>query len=109
MHRALGPGLLESAFEACLCHELVKAGLAFEQQLILPIRYDGVLISPGYRIDILVERLVVVEIKTVEALTDVHRAQLLSYLTLGGYRLGYLLNFNTKMLKNGICRLVKDL
>jgi GxxExxY protein len=109
VHRRLGPGLLESAYEACLCHELAKAGLAFERQLAMPIRYDDVLINPGYRLDLLVEGIVVAEVKAIDALTDVHRAQLLSYLTLGGFRLGYLLNFNAKMLRDGIVRLVKGL
>lgn len=109
VHRALGPGLLESAYEACLAHELTKAGLAYERQLIMPVEYDGVRIDLGYRLDLLVERLVVAEIKATEALTDVHRAQVLSYLTLGRFRLGYVLNFNTAQMKDGICRLVNGL
>ena len=109
VHRALGPGLLESAYEACLSHELAKAGVEHQRQLVLPIIYDGTRIDPGYRLDLLVQEKVVVEVKAVAALTDVHRAQLLSYLKLGGYRLGYLLNFNVKMLRDGICRLANGL
>jgi GxxExxY protein len=109
VHRALGPGLLESAYEACLSYELSKAGIEHQRQLALPIVYDGTRIDLGYRLDLLVEAKVVVEVKAVAALTDVHRAQLLSYLKLGGYRLGYLLNFNVKMLKDGICRLANGL
>jgi GxxExxY protein len=109
VHRALGPGLLESAYEACLSYELSKAGLEHQRQLVLPIVYEGMRVDLGYRLDILVEKIVVVELKTVDVLTDVHRAQLLSYLKLGGYRLGYLLNFNVKMLKTGIRRLANTL
>ena len=109
VHRALGPGLLENAYEACLSHELAKAGLEHRRQLALPIIYDGTRIDLGYRLDLLVGDKVIVEVKAIDRLTDVHRAQLLSYLKLGGFRLGYLLNFNVKMLKAGICRLVNDL
>ena len=109
VHRALGPGLLESAYEACLSHELSRAGIEHQRQLTLPIVYDGTRIDLGYRLDLLIQEKVVVEVKAVAALTDVHRAQLLSYLKLGGYRLGYLLNFNVRMLKDGICRLANGL
>ncbi|HLZ75637.1 GxxExxY protein [Phenylobacterium sp.] len=109
VHRALGPGLLENAYEACLCHELSKSGIVHQRQLALPIQYDGMRVDLGYRLDILVEDKVVVEVKAITALTDLHRAQLLSYLKLGNYRLGYLLNFNVKMLKDGICRLANGL
>jgi GxxExxY protein len=109
VHRALGPGLLESAYEACLSHEFSKAGVEHQRQLQLPIIYDGTRIDAGYRLDLLVHEKVVVEVKAVAALNDVHRAQLLSYLKLGGYRLGYLLNFNVKLLKDGICRLANGL
>jgi GxxExxY protein len=88
VHKALGPGLLESAYEACLAFELDQLGLAYQRQLALRLVYQTVKIDAGYRIDLLVERKVVVEIKSVEQLTDVHRAQLLSYLRLGGFRLG---------------------
>ena len=109
VHRALGPGLLENAYEACLSYELSKAGIEHKRQLALPVVYDGTSIELGYRLDLLVENLVVVEVKAIDRLTDVHRAQLLSYLKLGGHRLGYLLNFNVKMLKDGICRLANGL
>ncbi len=109
VHKALGPGLLESTYEVCLAHELGKAGLQFQRQVTLPLAYDGVVIETGYRLDLLLENLVVVEIKAVEALADVHRAQLLSYLKLGGYRLGYLLNFNVAMMKAGIHRFANGL
>ena len=109
VHRVLGPGLLESAYEACLAYELGKSGLTFQRQVPMPVRYDGVELESGYRLDILVESLVVVEVKAVERFTDVHRAQLISYLKLGDYKLGYLLNFNVKILKDGINRLVNGL
>jgi GxxExxY protein len=109
VHKALGPGLLESAYEACLAHELRKAELSFQRQLTVPLVYDGEVIETGYRLDLLVAGLVVVEIKAVDLLMEVHRAQLLSYLRLGGYRLGYLLNFNVSLMKNGIVRLANGL
>jgi GxxExxY protein len=109
VHKVLGPGLLESAYEACLAHELSKAGMDFERQLLLPLTYDGVAIEQGYRLDLLVMRRVVLEIKTVDRLIDVHRAQLLSYLKLGGYRLGYLLNFNVSTMREGIVRMANGL
>ena len=109
VHRALGPGLLESAYEACMSHELAKAGLEHKRQFALPVTYDGMTIELGYRLDLLVEGSVVVELKAIDRLTDVHRAQLLSYLKFGGYRVGYLLNFNVKMLRDGICRLANSI
>ena len=109
VHRALGPGLLETVYEACLAHELVKSGRGVKRQLNMPVVYDGVVLEAGYRLDMLVEDCVVVEVKAVEKLADIHRAQLLSYLRLGGYRLGYLLNFNSPLLKDGIRRLANDL
>jgi GxxExxY protein len=109
VHKALGPGLLENAYEACLSYELTKAGIEHKRQLALPIIYDNVKIDLGYRLDLLVADLVVVEVKAVEAITDIYRAQILSYLRLGGYRLGYLLNFNVKMLRNGITRMANGL
>jgi GxxExxY protein len=108
VHRALGPGLLENAY-ACLAHELNKSGLAAKRQLAMPVQYDGIRVELGYRLDLLVEDLVVVEIKAVEHLSDVHRAQVISYLKLGGYRLGYLLNFNVTVLKDGIWRVANGL
>ena len=104
VHRALGPGLLESAYEECLCHELTLRRLAFERQTPLPIEYKGVHLDCGYRIDLLVEGVVVVEIKAVEVVQPIHEAQLLTYLKLGGWKLGLLINFNVPFLKDGIRR-----
>jgi GxxExxY protein len=109
VHKALGPGLLESVYETCLAHEMGKANLQFSRQLPQPVSYDGLIIDAGYRLDLLVERRVVLEVKSVDKLVDVHRAQLLSYLKLGSYRLGYLLNFNVVLLKNGIVRIANGL
>jgi GxxExxY protein len=109
VHKTVGPGLLESAYEACLAHEIMKTGLNYQRQLVLPVLYDGQRIDAGYRIDLLVEGSVVVEVKAVEKIADVHRAQLLSYLKLGRYRLGYLLNFNVTKMSAGISRLVNGL
>ena len=109
VQKQIGPGLLESAYEACLAHELRKAGLEFERQVTMPLIYDGETIETGYRLDLLIAKMVVVEIKSVEALVDVHRAQLLSYLRLGGFRLGYLLNFNVSLMKNGSVLMANDL
>jgi GxxExxY protein len=109
VHSALGPGLLESAYEACLLFELHKRGLRVVSQVQLPIVYESVKIDAGYRIDLLVEDAVVVELKSVEDLLPIHQAQLLSYLKLSGKKPGLLINFNTVHLKNGIRRLVNDL
>ena len=109
VHKALGPGLLENAYEACLAHELGKMNLEFKRQLTLPLVYDGVKIGTSYRLDLLVGDLVVVEVKAVEGLTGLHEAQLLSYLKLGGWRLGYLLNFNVRMMRDGIRRIAYGL
>ena len=108
VHRNLGPGLLESAYEACLAFELRDRGLVFEQQKPLPIIYRDVVVEVGYRLDLLVENSVVVELKSVERLEPIHQAQLLSYLKLSGYELGLLINFNVRMLKQGIKRLIND-
>ena len=105
IHSALGPGLLESAYEACLAHELALAGFNFERQKVLSILYDGIAIERGYRLDLLVEGRIVIEVKAVDQLSNLHRAQVLSYLRLGGFRLGYLLNFNVPLMKDGIARL----
>lgn len=109
VHRELGPGLLESTYEACLELELSGRGLAVRRQQILPVQYKGVSVEGGYRIDLLVENKVVVEIKSIETVKDLHKAQLLSYLRLGGFRLGYLINFNEVLLKRGITRLANGL
>ncbi|WP_346861877.1 GxxExxY protein [uncultured Draconibacterium sp.] len=109
VHKALGPGLLESAYEECLFYELKEAGLMVERQKPLPVVYKEVKLEAGYRIDLLVERKVVVELKAVEALNDVHTAQVLTYLKLSGCKLGLLLNFNVYRLSDGIKRLVNKL
>lgn len=109
VHSALGCGLLESAYEACLAHELLKRGLGVERQVALPVRYDGVTVDAGYRIDLLIDKLVIVELKAVEKMLNIHQAQLMSYLKLSGCKLGYLLNFNVVHLKDGIKRMVNGL
>ncbi len=106
VHSALGPGLLESTYTACLQHELRKVGYTSITQVALPVVYDGVKLDLGYRIDLLVEDLVVVELKSVDAISPVHQAQLLSYLKLSGRPLGLLINFNVLHLKDGIKRFV---
>ena len=107
VHRELGPGLLESVYEKCLCHELKKLGVTFEQQLQLPVLYDGITIDAGLRLDVLAKGdCVVVELKAVEQLTPLFEAQILTYLKLADKRLGLLINFNTKLLKDGIKRVV---
>ncbi|MCA1978480.1 MAG: GxxExxY protein [Thiobacillus sp.] len=105
VHSALGPGLLESAYEVCLCHELSKTGLRVARQVALPIRYDGIELEAGYRLDLVVENSVVLELKSVEKILPVHIAQVVSYLNLGGYSVGYLLNFNVSHMRDGIRRL----
>jgi GxxExxY protein len=109
VHTALGPGLLESTYEACLIHELAKAGIKADRQMALPVVYDGVQLDAGYRIDVLVANLVVVELKVAERILPLHSAQLLSYLKLSGKRLGYLLNFNVVHMRQGIKRVVNHL
>ncbi|UCH74679.1 MAG: GxxExxY protein [Rhodospirillales bacterium] len=106
VHRELGPGLLESAYEECLCYELNAAGIPFRKQVPLAVRYKEVRLDCGYRMDVVVDERVVVELKTVEALQRVHEAQLLTYLRLSGIRTGLLMNFNSPVLKDGIRRLV---
>ena len=106
VHSELGPGLLESAYTACLQHELKKAGVKSDAQVGLPVVYDGVKLDLGYRIDLLVEDLVIVELKSVDAIAPVHQAQIISYLKLSGRSLGLLINFNVAHLKDGIRRFV---
>ncbi len=106
VHSELGPGLLESTYTACLQHELKKAGLRSDAQVGLPVVYDGVKLDLGYRIDLLVEDLVIVELKSVDAIAPVHQAQIISYLKLSGRSLGLLINFNVAHLKDGIKRFV---
>jgi len=105
VHRALGPGLLESAYEECLCYELSQLGIKFGRQVSLPIIYKGIKLECGYRMDLVVEELVIVEIKAVERIIPVHEAQLLSYLKLANKPLGLLINFHVSTLKNGLKRL----
>ena len=109
VHSALGPGLLESAYELCLAHELLGRNLRVQNQICIPIRYDTVSIENGYRIDMLVNDAVVLELKVIETVLPVHRAQLLSYLRLGGFRLGYLLNFHVAHMRDGVIRIVNGL
>jgi GxxExxY protein len=106
VHTVLGPGLLEGAYEGCLAHELRTRGHLVIQQLALPVVYDAIRIDLGYRIDLLVNGVLVVEVKAVKQLAPIHSAQLLSYLKLGGYKVGLLINFNVPRLKDGIRRLV---
>jgi len=108
VHRALGPGLLESAYEACLVFELAQRGLGVEQQKPLPVVYRKVKLDCGYRIDLLVEETVIVEVKAIDRLLPIHQAQLLSYLKLSGCKVGLLINFNVRVLKDGIRRVVND-
>lgn len=108
VYKELGPGLLESAYEACLVFELISKNLKVEKQKSLPINYKGVQLDCGYRIDLLVENKVIVEIKAVEKLEPIHEAQLLSYFKLSGIEIGLLINFNVKILKNGVRRLVNN-
>lgn len=108
VHRVLGPGLLESAYEECLCYELSQMGLAFERQVPLPVQYKDVRLDCGYLMDIVVERSVVVELKAVERIIPVHEAQLLSYLKLSGMRVGLLMNFHVPVLKSGLKRIVNN-
>ncbi len=108
VHSAFGPGLLESAYEACLAYELAKRGLVVENQVLLPVMYDGVKIDAGYRIDLLVENEIILELKAVEKIIPIHEAQLLSYLRLSNKQVGLLLNFNVLRLKDGISRVVNN-
>jgi GxxExxY protein len=106
VHRALGPGLLESVYETCVCHELTKMGVPFERQVSWPIEYDGIKLDGGLRMDLLVDGTVVVELKAVDDLQTVHEAQLLTYMKLTGSRVGLLVNFNVHQLKDGLRRRV---
>ncbi|WGK95484.1 MULTISPECIES: GxxExxY protein [Flavobacterium] len=109
VHQSLGPGLLESAYEECLFYELKKQGLNIEKQKPLPLIYEEVKLDIGYRIDIIVNNKLIIEIKSVEALNDVHFAQLLTYLKLTNCKLGLLINFNVTLIKNGVKRVVNNL
>jgi len=109
VHSAVGPGLLESVYETCLTHELRKQGFDVQRPVALPVEYDGQRIDAGFRLDIVVAEKVVVEVKAVERTAPIHTAQILTYLKLGGFKLGYLLNFNVVHMRDGIKRLVNDL
>ena len=106
VHSSLGPGLLESAYKECLFYKLKEEGLHVVKEIAMPLVYEEVKLNCGYRIDILVENKVVIELKSVEALNDVHLAQTLTYMKLGGYKLGLLMNFNVSLLKNGLRRVI---
>lgn len=107
VHRELGPGLLESVYEACLCHELAKKGISFQRQLELPVVYDGVRLDAGLRLDLLVADCVIVELKAVEKMLPVFEAQILTYLRLASKRVGLLMNFNVPLFKDGLQRIVR--
>ena len=109
VHKNLGPGLLEKTYEECLCLELKEAGLSYEKQVILPITYKNKVINDAYRVDILVEDCLIIELKTVQTLEKIHRAQLLTYLKLSNKKLGLLINFNVPLLKDGVVRVVNSL
>jgi len=106
VHSELGPGLLEKTYEECLCYELTQAGLVVEKQKEVPLKYKDIWIDVGYRVDLMVEGRVILELKSVENLNPVHTAQLLTYLKLSGCQIGYLINFNVKSLKEGIKRFI---
>ena len=106
VHKNLGPGLLESVYEACLAHELTARGLKVQRQVVVPILYDSVRLEEGFRIDLLVENLVIIELKAVDALLPVHKAQVLTYIKLSGLRLGFLINFNVTNIGVGTKRLI---
>ena len=108
IHRHLGPGLLESAYEECLCHELSVLGIHFERQKPLPVKYKTVNLACGYRLDLVIEHKIILELKAVESLLAIHEAQLLTYLKLSGLTLGLLINFNVPVLKNGIRRIANN-
>lgn len=108
VRKTLGPGLLESAYEQCLCHELTIRDISFERQKELPVVYEHVRLDCGYRLDILVEKNIILELKSCEKIEPIHKAQLLTYLKLSGKTLGLLMNFNTSVMKDGIIRIVND-
>lgn len=108
VHKALGPGLLESVYETCLCHEIGKRGFFLERQKSLPVHYDGLAFESGLRLDLVVEQKIIIELKSVETLLPVHEAQILSYLRLSGMEIGFLVNFNVPLIKNGVRRFVNN-
>jgi GxxExxY protein len=109
VHKALGPGLLESAYEECICHELSTGGLSLERQKHLAVRYKGINLDCGYRLDVVVEDAIILELKSCEKIDPIHKAQLLTYLKLSGFKLGLLLNFNVTLMREGIVRIVNEL
>lgn len=109
VHRGLGPGMLESTYHACFGYELTKRGLNFRSEVILPVSYDGLKLDAGYRVDLIVEDLVLVEHKAVQALAPIHEAQVITYLKLSGLKLGFLFNWNVPRIKDGIRRFVYNL
>jgi len=106
VHKALGPGLLESAYEECLCHELAMRNIEHQRQVAMPLLYKGRTLDVGYRIDVLLASCVVVEVKAIETLLSIHQAQLMTYLKLSNCRLGFLVNFNVRLFKDGVRRIV---
>ena len=108
VHKAIGPGLLESAYEECLCHELDLRDIKFERQRPLSVVYKNVRLDCGYRLDIVVENQIILELKSCERVEDIHKAQLLTYLKLSGIKLGFILNFNVPIMKDGIVRMVNN-
>lgn len=109
VHRSLGPGLLESTYEECLCHELSLNNIPFQRQAPMPVVYKGIQLDCGYRVDIIVDKKVILELKSVAEIQPIHKAQLLTYLKLSGLKLGMLLNFNVQLMKDGINRFVNNL
>lgn len=109
VHRSLGPGLLESTYQVCLAYELKKRGIRVQCEVLLPVQYDRITIDAGYRIDMLVEDVIIIENKAVQELLPIHKAQLLTYLKLSGVKLGFLLNWNVQLMKDGINRFVNGL
>ena len=106
VHKALGPGLLERVYEVCFCHELSQRKLNYQRQVDLPLKYDGMIFDEGLRLDVLVEELIICELKAVDKMNPVWKAQILSHLKLTGNRLGFLINFNVPLIKNGINRII---
>jgi GxxExxY protein len=106
VHKALGPGLLEKIYEVCFCHELTKRDISYQRQVVVPVEYDGIIFDEGLRLDVLVEDVIICEIKAVDKMNPVWEAQLLSYLKLTGKRIGFLINFNIPIIKNGIKRII---
>jgi GxxExxY protein len=106
VHKALGPGLLEKIYEVCFCHELTKRDLSYQRQVDIPVEYDGITFDEGLRLDVIVEELIICEIKAVDKMNPVWEAQLLSYLKLTGKRIGFLINFNVPLIKNGVKRII---